>query len=77
MTKPSKAMSLFRERVREELDRQEKTISQLAVDAGISFVHMSRVLAGKADVSLPVAEQIADAVGVPLSALLDFEKISL
>lgn len=74
MTKPSRLSDLFRERVREEIAKQGTTISAIAVQAGISFVHLSRVLSGKADVSLPVAEQIAEALGVQLSDLIT-EKI--
>lgn len=70
VTKPSRISDLFRERVREEIAKQETTISAVANDAGISFVHLSRVLSGKADVSLPIAEQIADALGIELAELI-------
>jgi transcriptional regulator with XRE-family HTH domain len=70
VTKQSKISDLFRERVREEIARQDTTISAVASQAGISFVHLSRVLSGKADVSLPIAEQIADSLGVELSDLI-------
>ncbi len=70
MTRPSKTSELFRNRVREEISKQGKTISTVASDAEISFVHLSRVLSGKADVSMPIAEQIADALDIPLHQML-------
>jgi len=74
VTKISRISDIFRERVREEIAKQSTTISAIAAEAGISFVHLSRVLGGKADVSLPVAEQIADALGIQLTDLIS-EKI--
>jgi transcriptional regulator with XRE-family HTH domain len=76
MTKPSKISDIFRERVREEIRSHGLTMSYVAEKAGISLVHLSRVLAGKADVSLPVAEQISESLGIPLADLIT-EKIHI
>jgi transcriptional regulator with XRE-family HTH domain len=65
----------FRRRCREEMDIQGKTISEVAEAAGISFVHLSRVLGGKASASLAVAVQIADALSIGIDELLDVKKI--
>lgn len=74
MTKQSKLSDIFRERVREEIHAQGTTMSAIAAHAGISLVHLSRVLGGKADVSLPVAEQIAEALEMQLTDLIS-EKV--
>ena len=76
MPKTSKLTELFRMRVREEIADRETTISQVAKDASISVVHLSRVLGGKADASLAVALEIASALEMDLADLLDRKKIS-
>ena len=46
----------------------------LADAAGVSQVHVNRILVGKADCSIEILSRIADALETTASALLDSEK---
>lgn len=71
MTKPeSEAMQHFRERVRKLLELRNMTITQLAIESDLPREHLSRILGGKHDPSIPYAEAIAKALNVDLIDLL-------
>lgn len=74
VAKQSKAMDIFRDRVRDELCKRGLSISWLATESGVSRPYVSRVLSGINDATIPCAEQIAEALGVPLSKLLSEKK---
>jgi putative transcriptional regulator len=46
-------------------------IQNVADDAGVSRVYLSRIIHGKSVPTLEVAARIADALGIPLSDLLE------
>ena len=54
-------------------ERRKQHLSQeaLAGRAAVHRTHLSDIEAGKVRVSLDVAKRVADALGVPLSALLE------
>jgi transcriptional regulator with XRE-family HTH domain len=65
------AETIFRLRVQQYLN-QHRDVSQreLARNAGISHVHLQHVLKGRAVPTLPVADQIARAIGWSLGDML-------
>lgn len=74
VARQSKAMDVFRDRVREELSKRGLSISWLATESGVSRPHVSRVLSGIVDATIPCAEQIAEALELPLAKLLSEKK---
>lgn len=57
----------FVDAVKEKLDARGMSISQLATDANLSRVYVSRVLSKQQTPSLKVAEDIASCVGLTLT----------
>lgn len=64
------AAELFRLNVRFQLEKQQRSGSELARSAGIQQANISRILSGREAVTLQRAERIADALETPLIALL-------
>lgn len=60
----------FRKNVREEAERRGMTHRDLAKKAKMHFVSLSRILNGKTEPSLPVAERIAKAINKSLEEIL-------
>lgn len=74
----SRAVNIFRANVRAVMAQQGLTITELAEKAGTSRPGMSRILSGDDGVTITRAERIANALGVPLPALLStVEKIAV
>lgn len=66
----SAVVSKLNSNIRAEMARRGVTQSQLAADAGFSQPALSRRLTGEAEWSVAEIYQLADALQVPLSALL-------
>lgn len=64
-----KQTEVFRENVA-ELCAEHGRIAEIAERAGISRVYLSRIINGHATPTLDIAAQIAEAVKIPLPALL-------
>ena len=62
------------ERFRKNLEvicSEHGQVQAIASKAGLSRVYVSRIIHGRSIPTLDVAAKIADAVGIPLSALLE------
>lgn len=62
-------------KIRELLKRMDMTQLELAEAIGTSESHMSRIIMGKAEPAYSKVEEIAEAMGVPMSAL-DEEEVA-
>lgn len=65
------ASKTFRERLREAMDRAGLTQRDLAKKVGAGYPGINRVLQGKQNPTIEMADKLADAVGIPLSKLLE------
>lgn len=55
--------------LREERQRQQRTLSDVAGDAGVSTQHLSEVERGRKEASSEVLEAVGDALGLDLPEL--------
>jgi len=67
---PIKSAELFRRHVLEIMQDQDVSMQSVADKAGMKRPSLSRILAGKENVTLERAERIAHAIGVKLHELL-------
>lgn len=70
MPKKIDAMFMFRKSVRQVMDQQDLTITELAERVGTSRSGMSCILSGKDGVTIERADRIAKALDVKLSDLI-------
>lgn len=70
------AMESLSEQVRVSVNRGEYTMTSLAARVGCTRQHLHAVLAGKHQMSLALAEKIADAVGCELRFQTKRKKIT-
>ena len=54
--------------LREALRTSDKTMYQIAQDAGVSQIVISRFLSGERDIRMATADKLADALGLSLAA---------
>lgn len=65
------AAQTFRERLRDAMNSAGVSQRELAERAKTSYPGINRILQGKQAPTLDLADRLADAVGMPLSALLE------
>lgn len=70
------AMESLSEQVRVAISRGDYTMTSLAIEVGCSRQHLHAVLSGKHQMSLKLAEQIAEAVGCELRFQSRRKKVS-
>lgn len=63
------ALDNFRRNLRSECDKLEMTHRELARKSKLHHVSVSRILNGHVIPTIPVAERLAKAVGVPLEKI--------
>ena len=56
--------------LREALRASDKSIYQIAVDAGLSQIVISRFLSGERDIRMATADKLAEALGLKLAKTL-------
>ena len=64
------AIENFRKNLRREAEAQGMTHRELARRAKIHFTTLSRILNGNNSPTIPAAERLAKAVGIPLEKIL-------
>lgn len=64
------ATDTFRENLRQIIDTREISQRDLAKRAGTGYPNLNRVLQGKQNVTLELADRIADALDISLTELL-------
>lgn len=64
------ALKNFRVNLRALMEARGISQRDLADSAGISYPHVNRILMDKVEPSLPICDQLADALDVPLTDLL-------
>jgi len=65
------ATAKFRERLRNEMHLQGVSQRELAKRADTSYPGINRILQGKQDPTLELADRLADALGIELAKLLE------
>lgn len=65
------ATRMFRERLREAMERAGLTQRDLAKKVGAGYPGINRILQGKQNPTIEMADRLADAVGIPLPRLLE------
>lgn len=64
------ATNTFRDNLRSLMDSREISQRELAKKAGTGYPNLNRVLQGKQNVTLELADRIADALDISLTELL-------
>ena len=65
------ATSKFRQRLRNEMQLQGVSQRELAKRAGTSYAGVNRILQGKQDPTLELADRLSDALGIELAKFLE------
>ena len=60
----------FRDNVKAAMQERGMSYRALAEAAGMGYPFINRIVTGKANPSIDVADKLADALGIPLSDLL-------
>lgn len=64
------ATDTFRENLRQMMESRAISQRELAIKAGTGYPNLNRVLRGKQNVTLELADRIADALDISLTDLL-------